>query len=144
MLMSTRYSRKRSSALSYEYCNADGGGRGMIALKETDKELLLFIPAPHKERARAIAGYRWNPNRRCWVYPKTSHVYDALLAEFRDDLTEVAAQRPVAGDDIDAAADEQRRLAKENERLRQEIAALRAQRSAASAPVPDTTLLNRA
>lgn len=118
----------------------------MIDLKETDKEFLLFIPAPQKNRARSIEGFRWNPNRRCWVYPKTPRVYDALLAEFRDEMAWLEVPRPSAPS-IDSLADDYQRLAAENSRLRDELAALRAREStlvkAARSGTPDTALLDR-
>jgi hypothetical protein len=52
----------------------------------TEEELLLFIHPALKERASAIGGYKWDAERRCWVYPRTRRVYDALVAEFGDDL----------------------------------------------------------
>jgi hypothetical protein len=58
----------------------------MIEIRETATELLLYIPASQKERARAIEGRRWEPERRCWVYPKTRRMYDALIGEFGDDV----------------------------------------------------------
>ena len=124
----------------------------MIDLKETDREFLLFVPAPEKERARAIAGYRWNPNRRCWVYPKTPRVYDALLQEFGRELPQIVLPRPATPVDDAAAADDYGRLAAENEALRREVAGLRARAggqngagngSRARSSGPDVTLLER-
>ena len=59
----------------------------MIRIKETKNEYLLFIPPDQKERARGIQGRKWDPQRRCWVYPRTVRMYNALVAEFGDDLT---------------------------------------------------------
>jgi len=96
----------------------------MIDIRETEKEFLLFVPAPQKDRARAIAGYRWNPNRRCWVYPKTPRVYDALLAEFREDLPEITVSRPAPDlDDVLPAGGDHQRLAIEVQALREQLAA---------------------
>lgn len=93
----------------------------MIDLRETENELLHFIPAPQKDRARAIQGFRWNPNRRCWVYPKTPHVYDALVAEFRDDLQDVAVARPLAPTAPSHALQGDAGLTEEIARLRREL-----------------------
>ena len=57
----------------------------MIRLIETNNEYLLFIPAAQKERAKGIQGRRWDPQRVCWVYPRTNRVYHALVLEFGDD-----------------------------------------------------------
>jgi uncharacterized coiled-coil DUF342 family protein len=54
----------------------------MIQLKQTATEYLLFIHASQRERAKKIEGRRWDPDRKCWVYPKTEQVLNALLAEF--------------------------------------------------------------
>lgn len=59
----------------------------MIRIKETKNEYLLSIPPDQKERARGIQGRKWDPQRRCWVYPRTVRMYNALVAEFGDDLT---------------------------------------------------------
>jgi len=55
-------------------------------LVQTDDEYLLFIHPAEKERAKVVSGYRWDPTRRCWVYPKLKRVHDALFAEFGDEL----------------------------------------------------------
>ncbi len=66
----------------------------MIDIQQTDTEYLLFIPAAQKERARGIEGRRWDPERKCWVYPRSGRVYEALIAEFGDDLVSVSISRP--------------------------------------------------
>src|SRR5690349_11852374 len=101
----------------------------MIEIKQTDKEYLLFIPPVEKDRARAIAGYRWNPNRRCWVYPKTARVYDALLAEFRDEMPDAGVPRPDVTVDAETLASEHQRLTDENRALRQELDIAREQKN---------------
>lgn len=58
----------------------------MVKLKQTANEYLLWIVYQQKHRAKAIEGYRWDASRKCWVYPRTRRVYDALIAEFGDDL----------------------------------------------------------
>lgn len=55
-----------------------------IQITETGTEYLLTITVDQKERAKAIDGRRWDPERRVWVYPKTKKTYDALIAEFGD------------------------------------------------------------
>lgn len=58
-----------------------------ISIKQTENEYLLYIPPYQKERAKEIEGRRWDPERRCWVYPRNGRMYHALVSEFGDDLT---------------------------------------------------------
>jgi hypothetical protein len=99
----------------------------VIDLRATATELLLFVPASEKSRARSIQGYRWNPNRRCWVYPKTPSAYDAIVREFRTELPEPAVPRPDdAGHAIVTPAADQDQLLSDLERARDDLAAVRA------------------
>ncbi len=108
---------------------AAGSGLGVVSgidIAATDSELLLFIPASQKERAKAIDGRRWDPDRKCWVYPKTGRVYDALVAEFGDDLVSLSIPRP--GGSRQAVVVEtptSAQLAAENQGLRDEMAKVR-------------------
>ena len=68
--------------------------RGTIVIKETKEEYLLNIPASQKERARGIESRRWDPQRTCWVYPRNARIYNALVAEFGDDLTQSSSFTP--------------------------------------------------
>ena len=63
-------------------------------LEQTDTELLLFIHASQRDRAKRIEGRRWDPKRKCWIYPKTAPVHDALVAEFGDELFPLSVARP--------------------------------------------------
>lgn len=63
-------------------------------IEETDTEYRLRIPYDHKDRAKSIEGYRWNKDLTCWVYPRNNRIYDALIAEFGDDLVSVKISRP--------------------------------------------------
>ena len=58
-----------------------------IKISETETEYLLFIPIYQKERAKGINGRTWDPERKCWVYPRNIRMYKALIEEFADDLT---------------------------------------------------------
>ncbi len=60
--------------------------RTAVSISETEDEYLLSINASQKDRAKGIPGYRWDPERVCWVYPRTARNYDALIAEFGDDI----------------------------------------------------------
>ncbi len=64
-------------------------------LTATETEFLLFIHPNIKERAKVIRGYRWDPERRCWVYPRSKAVWDALVAEFGEELGTASRVRPV-------------------------------------------------
>jgi chromosome segregation ATPase len=66
----------------------------MIDITENDTEYLLSIPPSEKERAKTIKSYSWDSSRRVWVYPRTAKNYDALVAEFGDDLTKIKITRP--------------------------------------------------
>jgi hypothetical protein len=94
------------------------GTRHPVHLQETDSEFLLFIHASQKERAKAIDGRRWDTERRCWVYPKTARVYDALVAEFGDDMLACTMRRP----SLQSAAAQTASLQEENQSLRSEMA----------------------
>lgn len=67
----------------------------MIDLQETESEFVLFIPPSQKERAKGIEGRKWDSDRKCWVYPRTGRIFDALIAEFGDDLSAIKIKRPV-------------------------------------------------
>ena len=80
----------------------------MIRIQETKTEYLLSIPAAQKERARGIQGRRWDPQRVCWVYPRNTRMYHALIAEFGDDLTSESSFTPpqtIPGQDRSNAQD---------------------------------------
>ncbi len=55
-------------------------------LAGSNNEFLLFIHPSIKDRAKVVSGYRWDTERRCWVYPKTQQVYKALISEFGDKI----------------------------------------------------------
>jgi hypothetical protein len=75
----------------------------MVKIAETDREYLVTVPFDHRERAKAIDGRSWDPELKCWRYPKTAKTYDALLAEFGDDLVTLDVRRPepIPGDDAE-------------------------------------------
>ncbi len=65
-----------------------------VEIREQGDEYLLFVPIALKERAKAIEGRRWDPERRCWVYNRTKRNYDALIAEFADEAVTVDISLP--------------------------------------------------
>jgi uncharacterized coiled-coil protein SlyX len=58
----------------------------MITLQDDAADYVLTIPYYQRDRAKAIDGRRWDANLRCWRYPKTIETYNALIAEFGDEL----------------------------------------------------------
>ena len=93
------------------------GTKHPAELQETTTELLLFIHATQKERAKAIDGRRWDPERKCWVYPRTGRVYDAIIAEFGDDMLTCSIKRPSPSSVTEQTA----ALQQKNEDLREEL-----------------------
>lgn len=85
----------------------------MIKIDETPSEYLLFIPAFQKDRAKAIDGRRWDPERKCWVYPRTARVYDALVAEFGDEGFTAARPEAATGPDQKTQEDLQNKFLKD-------------------------------
>lgn len=93
-------------------------------LTATETEFLLFIHPQIKERAKVIRGYRWDPERRCWVYPRTKPVWDALVAEFGEELTTASRVRPVPAEAAPSPEALQQRiteLERENVELREAL-----------------------
>src|SRR5262249_34589410 len=93
------------------------GTRHPVELRETDTEFLLFIHASQKERAKDIDGRRWDTNRRCWMYPKTARVYDAIIAEFGDDMVSCSAKRPA----LNSSSAQTMALQQENQHLHADL-----------------------
>lgn len=60
--------------------------RRQAVLKESETEWLLFIHASQRDRAKKLDGRRWDPSRRCWVYPKSTAILQAIQQEFGDDV----------------------------------------------------------
>lgn len=67
-----------------------------FSIRETENEYLLSIPFDQKDRAKSIPSYRWDTDQKCWCYPRTARVYDAIIAEFGDDLVSLEKiNRPI-------------------------------------------------
>ncbi|MHB1318475.1 MAG: hypothetical protein ACYCYF_07660 [Anaerolineae bacterium] len=90
-------------------------------LTQTETEFLLFIHPEIKERAKVIRGYRWDPERRCWVYPRTKQVWDALVSEFGEELGKASRVKAGSVEPAPSFASLQERI----EELEQENAGLR-------------------
>ena len=111
----------------------------MIKLEETTTELLLFIPFNQKERAKAIDGRRWDPKRKCWTYPKTARIYDALIAEFGDDLLSIDIRRPPSVAD---RVSQTENIQQENKLLKKDMAAIQDRSEQLFKTRSDNTRLN--
>ena len=93
------------------------GTRHTVHLRETNTEFLLFIHPSQRERAKSINDRKWDAERKCWVYPKTSRVYDAIVAEFGDDLVAFDIRRPA----LHSASAQTASLQEENHSLKSEL-----------------------
>lgn len=105
-------------------------------LVQTETEYLLFIHPAEKERAKVIGGHRWDPGRRCWVYPRTKRVFDALYAEFGDQLVrqiQSEPPQPAASEPQPDYAALNERLLAENEKLKTMVVELSSKSSAPQA-----------
>ena len=72
-----------------------GSEQDAPVLKESRTEYLLYVPYGLRHRARRIEGRRWDPNRKCWVLPKTSRVLQDLRFEFGEGLVPQVTGAPV-------------------------------------------------
>lgn len=100
----------------------------MIRIEEDDSSLFLFVPYNERERAKKVEGRRWDPERKCWIYPKTARVYDALIAEFGDELPISGVKRPseaASAPTAKQAVAVTQRLEFENENLVKDLASIR-------------------
>jgi chromosome segregation ATPase len=86
-------------------------------LEETETEYLLKISYEQRDRAKAISGRRWDENRKCWVYPRTARIYDALIGEFGEDLVSCKITRPTITNEKDIVES----LRAENQNLRDQM-----------------------
>ena len=74
--------------------------RQRAILRASTNELLLVIHASQKERAKRITGRWWDPERICWVYPKTKVAYNLIVTEFGNDLeVDISASKMVFQED---------------------------------------------
>lgn len=78
---------------------ASKGYATKVELHEAGDEYLLFVPIALKERAKAIENRKWDPDRRCWTYPRTKKDFDALIGEFADEAVTIAITLPARPDD---------------------------------------------
>src|SRR5688572_9124713 len=91
--------------------------RDPVRLEESEAKFLLFTPPSMKDRAKTINGWWWNVDGKCWEYPKTARVFDAIIAEFGDDMVACTVHRP----SLQSAAAQTASLQEENQSLRSEL-----------------------
>ena len=92
-----------------------------IRISETETKYLLSIPIYQKERAKGISGRTWDPEQKCWVYPRNIRMYKALIEEFADDLTLSSSFTPPQSFDEQETQKEE----EQESELQKEIAQLR-------------------
>ena len=92
-----------------------------IRISETETQYLLFIPIYQKERAKGISGRTWDPEQKCWIYPRNIRMYKALIEEFADDLTLSSSFTPPQSFDEQETQKEE----EQESELQKEIAQLR-------------------
>jgi|TARA_R100000455_G_C6257856_1_gene113492 hypothetical protein len=64
-----------------------------IKIEYRPYEILVYLPYDQRARAKNIQGYRWDPNRRAWVYPRETYVALGLMQEFSPDEIEVVTPK---------------------------------------------------
>ncbi len=57
----------------------------VIRVFEDESDYLVQIPVDLRDRAKAMPGRRWDPERRLWVIPKSEQAYRRLSDEFSGD-----------------------------------------------------------
>lgn len=70
----------------------------MPTLQETDNEYLLAINYYQRDRAKGIAGRKWDPDTRCWIYPRNEETYAALMGEFEGEFQGIIPDPPITSD----------------------------------------------
>jgi len=68
--------------------------RHAVLLEETDTEFLLGCHPELRDRVKRLGGAKWDAGRRRWVLAKTGKAWDAIIAEFRDDMLPTVVLRP--------------------------------------------------
>lgn len=60
----------------------------------SNSEILLYIPAELRYRAKSIGNCWWDHIRKAWVFPKDRVFYDALCREFSNELNQLNSNIP--------------------------------------------------
>jgi len=89
-------------------------------LRETKYSYELYIHPADKERAKAIEGRKWDWNKKCWVYPHSTHFYNAIMAEFGDEIIDKTTE-PVKQEQIPPAGIRQLAKWDQTEELQKEL-----------------------
>jgi uncharacterized protein YukE len=102
----------------------------LARLEATEDELLLYTHISHRERAKRLVGGRWDPEEKCWRYPRTASHYDAIQELFRGELMPCSVPRPAdtSGPDPNALREQVERLAARQCELEAELQTLRQER----------------
>ena len=71
----------------------------MTDIFESETHYFLSILPSEKTRASNITPRTWNAESKRWVYQRNAKMYDSLMAEFGDELTEIKITRPPSVND---------------------------------------------
>ncbi len=71
----------------------------MTDIVESETHYFLSILPSEKTRASNITPRTWNAESKRWVYQRNAKMYDSLMAEFGDELTEIKITRPPSVND---------------------------------------------
>src|SRR5262245_34507324 len=74
--------------------NINPNKRGPIEVFEDNTHILVRIHPENRDRAKKIAGAKWDGKRRAWVYLKDPSTYEALVAEFQKDADRFDIRKP--------------------------------------------------
>lgn len=113
-----------------------------VHLSENQTHYILKIHPSQRERARSIAGWYFETEGKYWRYPKTARSYDALVAEFGDDVVGgVTVNRPGSAPSVAPAVDSTvtQQLHQEIERIHQSLTTL-SDSKASELEIAQTTL----
>ena len=55
-------------------------------LRASETEYLLCIHPNDRHRVKAIGHWKWDPVKKVWRFPKERRYFEAIIAEFGDDL----------------------------------------------------------
>lgn len=70
---------------------------GPIVVSHDDYNYLVHIHPEDRERAKRIAGRKWDGERRVWVYEINMPIYQALIKEFKHDADYFNIDPPFPG-----------------------------------------------
>jgi hypothetical protein len=56
----------------------------MIKIEVRNGEYVVYVPYEQRYRIKSIPGYRWDPQRKAWIFPEKPIYKQAIIAEFGD------------------------------------------------------------